>query len=68
MFFNVLFEDKSTKLLARLKQIRVNASKLSHEELDECTELDKGNAVELAKEIKVLVEKYNFNIIKRSKY
>jgi len=45
--------------LARVKQLRVNASKLSHAELDECEELDYGNIEELGAEAAAQKEKYN---------
>ena len=40
-----------TAMLPRVKQLRVNASKLSHAELDECEELDFGDIEELGAEV-----------------
>lgn len=42
---------------SRLGGIRANASRLSHEELDEAEELDEGNPEELAEELAALQEK-----------
>ena len=49
--------------LARVNQIRVNASKKSHAELDESTELDYGNIEELAGEVAALKQKYGLTVI-----
>jgi len=37
--------------LSRLQGVKANASKLSHAELDEATELDSGNPEELGREL-----------------
>ena len=53
--------DQAT--LQRVKQLRVNASKMSHAELDEAEELDAGNIDELAGEVAELSTKYNLTTI-----
>ena len=55
--------DMDPSTLARIKQIRVNASKCSHAELDEATELDSGNIEELAEEVADMVNKYDLTIV-----
>ena len=40
--------------LQRIGGIRANASRLSHAELDECTELDKGDCLELSQQYRAL--------------
>jgi homocysteine S-methyltransferase len=47
----------------RLLQIRVNASKKTHAELDNCDELDFGDPVELGKECLEMLHKYNLRIL-----
>jgi len=46
---NSLQEDQDQSWQSRVREIRVNASKLSHQELDNSTELDSGDVEELAK-------------------
>ena len=43
--------------LNRLRGVRANASKLSHAELDESTELDEGNPAELGTDLKAIASK-----------
>ena len=57
------FAGLDADLLARVKQLRVNASKKSHAELDECEELDAGDKNELSAEVAQLVGKYNLTVI-----
>ena len=48
----------------RVKGVRANASKLSHEELDKATELDEGDAIELAANYKHLKQlNNNINVV-----
>ena len=55
--FRHIFEDQraSSQDLQRIRALRVNASKLSHAELDECETLDEGDPEELAQIIGQLV-------------
>lgn len=55
--------EMNPAILKRVKQIRVNASKCSHAELDEATELDSGNIEELANEVADLASKYNLTTV-----
>lgn len=57
LHFNKIFDEDTTGHLKRVRGLRVNASKKSHAELDESTELDAGNPEESAQLIKELVEK-----------
>lgn len=58
--FSQIFESDLVK--KRIKGIRANASKCSHEELDNATSLDEGDAVELARDYANLL-RHNPNII-----
>jgi len=49
--------------LARLKGFRANCSKKSHEELDNSTELDRGNPKELAAELAGMKQAYDLRIL-----
>lgn len=49
--------------LGRFRGFRANASSKSHEELDNSTELDRGHAVELAKKLTEMKERYGLYII-----
>lgn len=53
-FINELFDGKNEQWTKRIKGIRANASCKSHAELDEATELDRGNPQELGNEHKRL--------------
>lgn len=53
-FRHVLLEDQAW--LKRIRGVRANASKLSHAELDEAEELDRGNLDEFAEDHAELVE------------
>ncbi len=46
--------DQDTDWLTRIKAVRANASRMSHEELDEAEELDRGDTVELANDYRSL--------------
>ena len=56
-FINELLAGKNEQWTKRIKGIRANASCKSHAELDEATELDRGNPQELADEYKRLKHK-----------
>ena len=49
--------------LQRFKGLRANCSKKSHEELDNSTELDRGNPQELADQLAVLQEAYELQVL-----
>ena len=49
--------------LARLRGLRANASTLSHAELDESTELDRGDPNDLAERMRTLQSRYGFTIL-----
>lgn len=49
--------------LDRLVGMRANASRLCHAELDECTELDRGNPDELASELAALRREFGLRIL-----
>ncbi len=57
-FTKVLLEGKHEEWTKRIKGIRANASCKSHAELDEATELDRGNPQELGKENKILKQTF----------
>lgn len=62
-FFNELEEGKNEQWIKRIKGIRANASCKSHAELDESTELDRGNPDELGNEHRKLKATFNqFNV------
>ncbi|RYD80357.1 MAG: homocysteine S-methyltransferase [Sphingobacteriales bacterium] len=58
-FLNELDEDKKQHWVKRIRGIRANASCKSHAELDESTELDRGNPGQLGLEHKVLKQNLN---------
>ena len=58
-FINELLNGKNELWTKRIKGIRANASCKSHAELDEATELDRGNPQELGSEHKKLKETFN---------
>jgi S-methylmethionine-dependent homocysteine/selenocysteine methylase len=58
-FINELQDGINEQWTKRIKGIRANASCKSHAELDEATELDRGNPNELASENKRLKETFN---------
>ena len=49
--------DEEGPWLERIRGVRANASKLSHEELDEADELDEGDPDELASDYRALLER-----------
>ena len=49
--------------LSRFRGFRANASRKSHAELDESTELDRGNPEELAREMAELRARYGLRVI-----
>jgi homocysteine S-methyltransferase len=49
--------------LERFKGFRANSSKMSHEELDNSTELDRGNPGELAAELAALQQRHDLRIL-----
>jgi len=51
--FSHVFEDRAWT--RRIRGLRCNASRMSHEELDNCEELDAGNPVELGEQYRELV-------------
>lgn len=53
--FSHLFEGQTWT--RRIRGLRCNASRMSHEELDNCEELDAGNPVELGGQYRALVER-----------
>ena len=53
-FQSVLQIAENQGWVSRVHGLRVNASRLSHADLDSCTSLDDGNPVELAAEMKIL--------------
>lgn len=62
-FINELLKGENETWINRIKGIRANASCKSHEELDEATELDRGNPQELAGQNKKLKETFkNINV------
>lgn len=58
-FLDDMLKGKNEQWISRIKGIRANASCKSHSELDEATELDRGNPVDLGNMHKNL--KINFN-------
>jgi S-methylmethionine-dependent homocysteine/selenocysteine methylase len=58
-FTKELQDGKNEQWTKRIKGIRANASCKSHAELDEATELDRGNPHELGGEHKMLKSKFN---------
>ncbi|HVF96311.1 MAG TPA: homocysteine S-methyltransferase family protein [Flavisolibacter sp.] len=58
-FTNELLDGKNEQWTKRVKGVRANASCKSHAELDEATELDRGNPQELGNEHKRLKETFN---------
>lgn len=58
-FFNEMLKAKNEQWVSRIKGIRANASCKSHAELDEATELDRGNPQELGSEHKKLKATFN---------
>lgn len=58
-FINELLDGENEQWIKRIKGLRANASCKSHAELDEATELDRGNPQELANEHKRLKETFN---------
>ncbi|RYD50516.1 MAG: homocysteine S-methyltransferase, partial [Sphingomonadales bacterium] len=57
-FMNELIRGKDEPWLKRVKGIRANASCKSHAELDESTELDRGNPAELASDYKQMQQSF----------
>lgn len=55
--------DGDAPWLARLKGLRANASTKSHAELDDSTELDRGDPSRLAREIEALRRDYSLSIV-----
>jgi S-methylmethionine-dependent homocysteine/selenocysteine methylase len=55
-FIKELLDNKNEEWVSRIRGIRANASCKSHAELDEATELDRGDPQDLAKQYKVLKE------------
>lgn len=53
-FMNQLLNQKNQYWVSRIKGIRANASCKSHDELDESTELDRGNPMDLGNTYRVL--------------
>jgi homocysteine S-methyltransferase len=49
--------------LERFKGFRANSSKKSHEELDESSELDRGDVRELAREVRAMRETYGLTLV-----
>ena len=49
--------------LERFKGFRANCSKKSHEELDNSTELDRGNPRELATEVAAMLQSYDLRVV-----
>ncbi|MGD8340794.1 MAG: homocysteine S-methyltransferase family protein [Gammaproteobacteria bacterium] len=49
--------------LDRFKGFRANSSKMSHEELDNSTELDRGNPAELAAEVAAMRHDYDLRVV-----
>ena len=58
-FINELLDGKNEPWTKRIKGIRANASCKSHAELDEATELDRGNPQELGNQHKKLKDTFN---------
>lgn len=58
-FINKLLDGKNEPWTKRIKGLRANASCKSHVELDEATELDRGNPQELGNEHKRLKDTFN---------
>ena len=58
-FLNELLDNKNEPWTKRIKAIRANASCKSHSELDEATELDRGNPGDLGKEYKRLKDSFS---------
>lgn len=61
--FSSTLADMDTNSCARIKQIRVNASKCTHAELDEAEELDCGDVEGLAKEVAHLKLKHGLTTV-----
>ncbi len=55
--------DNDEAWLRRLKGFRANASRLSHEQLDNSTELDRGDPGELAAEVADLKRSFGLNVV-----
>lgn len=58
-FFKELLDSKNEEWVNRIRGIRANASCKSHAELDEATELDRGDPQDLAKQYKVLKDAFS---------
>ena len=58
-FIKELQDGQNEQWTKRIKGIRANASCKSHAELDEATELDRGNPQELGNEYKRLKRRFN---------
>ena len=55
--------ERGEAWLSRLKGFRANCSKKSHEELDNSTELDRGNPTELAGELKRMKDAWDLRVL-----
>jgi len=55
--------DAGAPWLRRLHGLRTNASRKSHAELDEATELDRGDIDDLVRQMKALKDRYGFTIL-----
>jgi homocysteine S-methyltransferase len=55
--------DAGAPWLRRFRGLRTNASAKSHQELDEATELDRGDVAELVERMKTLKDRYGFTIL-----
>ena len=55
--------DGGQAWLARFKGFRANSSRKSHAELDNSTELDRGNPAELAEEMAALKRRYDLKLV-----
>jgi homocysteine S-methyltransferase len=54
---------KNESWVGRLKGLRANASRKSHEELDNSTELDRGDPANLASQLAALRKSFDFNVV-----
>lgn len=55
--------DGGEKWLGRFRGLRTNASARSHQELDNSTDVDRGDPAVLAREMKSLLDAYRFTIV-----
>ncbi len=55
--------ERGEPWLSRFKGFRANASRLSHEELDNSTELDRGDPIELASDVAAMKRRFDLRVV-----